>query len=148
MLAELDDLIAIGALPMDVTDDEPRATRATRLLELISDQVVGYLRYDDEAALRAASIWSATKGNALAAIVIEVASERLAQGAAPNVDQGFYSRIPTVMLRPYHKRAIDEIFGRPGNGYSSVEVERDPATSFLTGNGMWGRYDPYTKTSL
>lgn len=148
MLAALDDLIAIGALPVDIAEGEPRAVRATRLLELISAQVVGYLRFADEATLTASDKWTTERGTALAAIVCEVATERLAQPGAPNVDQGFYERIPTVLLRPYHKRAIDEIFGRPGNGYSSVEVERDPATSFLTGNGMWGRYDPYHKISL
>jgi hypothetical protein len=148
VLASLDDLVAIGALPVDYDTADPRASRAQRLLELASAQAVAYLRCDDETAVAALAGWTAAKATALAAIIAEAAGARLTVGAAPNVDPyASVEGVVSALLNRRHYRAIDKLIGVPGAGSKSVLAERDPDTSFLS-QSMYGRYDPYLKLDL
>jgi len=131
MLASLDDLAAIGALPVDEPSTSTRAARAKRLLELVSGQVVAYLRVDDEAAVR--SEYTDAQLTAVAAVVAEAAGQRLNASAAPSSDfQPVEAGWSSALLNRRHIRAIDRALGRAGRGSRTIDTGRDEETSFLT----------------
>jgi len=131
-LATLEDLAALGAVPLNLNPADEESKRAERLLELASGQALAYLRVDDEATFVASL--TAAETTSLAAIVAEAAAARLNVSAAPSTDP--YAEpmggLVSALLNRRHYRAIDRALGRAGRGSRSVETERDEGSSFLS----------------
>lgn len=129
MLATVDDLAALGAVPVDLEPNEERYVRAARLLDLASAQVVGYLGAVDEAAVAAA--YTETQLTALAAVVAEMAARRISASAAPSSDYIVQmAGQPSIRMNRGDRRAVDRALGRGGS--SSIDTARDDESSFLT----------------
>lgn len=119
MLATLDDVAAVGGVPVDVEEDSSEAVRATRLLELVSGAVLVLLEGFDivEADLVVDEEdpewdgWAEHRRDALAGVVAEIASKRLNVSAAASVDPyGVPNQGPmTIKLNRWEKRAIIDI---------------------------------------
>jgi hypothetical protein len=117
-LATLEDVAAIGGLPVDAAEDSPEVERATRLLELVSGAVLVFLDgfgvsevdvlgdEDDEELIG----WAEFRRDALAGVVAEIASKRLNVSAAASVDPYATPQGPqTIKLNRWEKRAILDI---------------------------------------
>lgn len=131
-LATIEDLAALGAVPLNEKNSTNKYKRAVRLLELASGQVVTYLRYDDEDALSAA--FTEAQLTVVAAVVAEVAAARLnvsaAESSEPWPDQS--GGMVSSLLNRRHYRTLDKLLGRAGRGSRSIDTDRDESTSFLT----------------
>lgn len=132
-LATIADLAAIGAIAENEPPQSARATRAGRLLEMASAQVVAYLKAADEAELTTGDdALPAHKLVVLATIVAEIAASRLTTPGAQGIDpyeggSGFLSSL----IQRRHMRALDKLIGRAGQGSTSITVDRDEESSFL-----------------
>jgi len=132
MLATIEDLAALGALPLNAKSSTPEYKRAVRLLEMASGQVVAYLRYDTEADVVAAL--TEPQLTAVAAVVAEAASARLNVSAAPSTDPyaDQAGGLVSSLLNRRHYRSIDKALGRSGRGTRSIDTSRDETSSFLS----------------
>jgi hypothetical protein len=132
MLATIEDLAALGALPLNAKSSTPEYKRAVRLLELASAQVVTYLRYDDEAALTDAL--TEAQLTVVAAVVAEAAGARMNVSAAastdPYADQA--GGLVSSLLNRRHYRTLDKLLGRAGRGSRTIDTDRDEVSSFLS----------------
>lgn len=132
MLATIEDLAALGALPLNAKSSTREYKRAVRLLELASAQVVTYLRYEDEAALTDAL--TEAQLTVVAAVVAEAAGARMNVSAAastdPYADPG--GGLVSSLLNRRHYRTLDKLIGRAGRGSRSIDMARDESSSFLT----------------
>lgn len=107
-LATLDDLAALGAIPVDAGPGSSHGARAVRLLELVSGAVLVLL---DGFSIAESDIetWDEFRQDALAAIVAEIAAKRLNVSAAPSVDPYGTTEGPqTLKLNRWEKRALIE----------------------------------------
>jgi hypothetical protein len=131
--ASLDDLSALGGLNVDWVAGDAKARRATRLLELAESTVVTYLsRFGATRAVITAG-WDADRTNALIAIIAEVASKRLNVSAASSVDPYGTALGPqTIKLNRWEQQALRDLLATSAGGTTSVEVDRDPDTSYLS----------------
>lgn len=132
MLATLDDVAAVGGLPVDIGENSSEAVRATRLLELVSGAVLVLL---EGFGIAEADVvedtddpewdgWAEHRRDALAGVVAEVAAKRLNVSAAASVDP--YA-VPTqgpmtLKLNRWEKRAILEVLpiDEPADGEDST----------------------------
>lgn len=132
MLATIEDLAALGALPLNAKNSTPEYKRAVRLLEMATGQVVAYLRYDDEDAL--VDALSAPQLTVIATVVAEAAGARMNVSAAsstdPYADQA--GGLVSALLNRRHYRTLDKLIGRVGRGSRSIDMARDESSSFLT----------------
>lgn len=129
-LATLDDLAAIGALPVDYDFTDEETARVERLIEMASAQVAAYLR-TDEATI---ATWSATRRTVVATVVAEAAASRVNVAASRDTDPytAAGEGMITALLNRRHYRTLDKLLGRAGRGSRSVETVRADETSFLT----------------
>lgn len=107
-LATLDDLAALGAVPVDTDPESSHGVRAVRLLELVSGAVLVLF---DGFSIAEADIdgWDEFRQDALAAIVAEIAAKRLNVSAASSVDPYGTTEGPqTLKLNRWEKRALIE----------------------------------------
>lgn len=129
-LAQLEDLVAIGALRADEASTTERYGRAARLLELASAQVVAYI--DPEAVDEAAVIAGLTspQKSALAAIVAELAGRRLNASAAPSNEYGVpEAGWSSIRMTRADCRAVDRALKRRGS--RTIDTGRAEGTSFV-----------------
>lgn len=127
MLATLDDLSAIGAIPETVLGDTPLARRATRLLEIAQAQVLLYIGETEDTIL---ALDDDNTRLSLIAIIAEVASSRLQYNAAPSTD-GYVlpEGLVSSLLQRRHYRALNRMFASGAS--TSITIERDDNSSFL-----------------
>lgn len=114
-LASLDDLAALGAIPVDTDEASAHGVRAVRLLELVSGAVLVLL---DGFGISATDVlgdddeiegWPEFRRDALAVVVAEIAAKRLNVSAASSVDPFGTTEGPqTLKLNRWEKRAIIE----------------------------------------
>lgn len=132
MLATIEDLAALGAVPLNVKNSTREYKRAVRLLEMASAQVVTYLRYDDESALTAAL--TDDQLTVVAAVVAEAAGSRLNVSAAASTDPwpDPSGGMVSSLLNRRHFRALDKLLGRAGRGSRTIDTDRDEVSSFLS----------------
>jgi hypothetical protein len=132
MLATIEDLAALGALPLNAKNSTPEYKRAVRLLELASAQVVTYLRYDDEAALD--DVLTEAELTVVAAVVAEAAGSRLNVSAASSTDPFAdpSGGLVSSLLNRRHYRTLDKLLGRAGRGSRTIDLDRDETSSFLS----------------
>jgi hypothetical protein len=105
-LATLDDVAALGALPVDVDETSPEGVRAARLLELVSGRVLVFLDGFDIAEADVDG-WEEFRRDALSGIVAEVVAKRLNVAAAASVDPYSTSEGPqTLKLNRWEKREL------------------------------------------
>lgn len=141
-LATIEDLAALGALPLNAKSSTPEYKRAVRLLEMASAQVVTYMSFDDEAA--ATEALTEAKLTVVATVVAEVAASRLNVNAAASTDPypDQMGGVVSSMLNRRHMRTIDKLLGRGGRGSKSIDTSRDDATSFITSYDDRSTMDP------
>lgn len=132
MLATIEDLAALGAVPINVKNSTPEYKRAVRLLEMASAQVVTYLQFDDEAALTEA--FTDDQLTVVAAVVAEAAGSRLNVSAASSTDPwpDPAGGMVSSLLNRRHFRTLDKLLGRAGRGSRTVDLDRDETSSFLS----------------
>lgn len=132
-LAELSDLVALGALKVDASPlTDPNARRAGRLIELASAQAVIHLGVP-EADI--ADDWTASQRAAVANVVAEIAARRLMSPAGPTSQQlvDEVSGWRTSLLTRADRRALDAILadvlaGSGGSGSMSIGVTRSDSS--------------------
>ena len=115
-LATLEDLAAVGGVPVDVDADAPEGVRATRLIELTTAQVLMFL---DGFSVDADAVeaWADERKAALAAIVAEIAAKRMNVSAGANVDPFVPSGVPqTLKLNRWEKQAIKDLLPPNADG--------------------------------
>lgn len=141
-LATIEDLAALGAVPLNAKNSTNEYKRAARLLEMASAQVVTYLGFEDEAAVLEAL--TEAKLTVLATVVAEVAASRLNVNAAASTDP--YPEpmggVVSSMLNRRHMRTLDKLLGRGGRGSKSIDTSRDDATSFVVSYDDRSTMDP------
>lgn len=132
MLATIEDLAALGAVPLNAKNSTNEYKRAVRLLEMASAQVVTYLRYDDEAALVEAL--TDDQLTVVAAVVAEAAGSRLNVSAASSTDPypDQMGSLMSSLLNRRHFRTLDKLLGRAGRGSRTIDTDRDETSSFLS----------------
>lgn len=132
MLATIEDLAALGAVPLNAKNSTNEYKRAVRLLEMASAQVVTYLRYDDEAALVEAL--TDDQLTVVAAVVAEAAGSRLNVSAAASTDPypDQMGSLMSSLLNRRHFRTLDKLLGRAGRGSRTIDTDRDETSSFLS----------------
>lgn len=113
VLAALDDLAGIGALPVDFDADSAEGVRGLDLLTKASAAVLVVLEdagVDVDGIEELADLdWAEHRRTALSAIVAEIAAKRLTVSAAPSVDPFTYGSPPapqTLKLNRWEQRAI------------------------------------------
>jgi hypothetical protein len=137
MLASLDDLIAVGAIPANA--DSALKARGLRLLELASAQVCAFLS-TTEAVLRTAV--TAEQLTSMAAIVAECAGSRINRSLAQSSDAFTGTGYESALLNKWHKAQLVELIGLAGRGSASVTVDRDSDSSFLDSGWSVSPYYP------
>lgn len=86
-LASIDDLVALGALPLGADVSDGVGERASRLLELAEGAVLTFCRSTVAAITDESTGWAASSQLTLAGIVAEIAGRRLTSPAAPTSAQ-------------------------------------------------------------
>lgn len=108
-LATLEDVAAIGGVPVDFDEDSEEGVRAQRLIELASGAVLTYL---DGFNIAEADIddWDQFRKDALATVVGEIAAKRMNVSGAPNVDPYTTPVGPqTLKLNRWEKQALKDL---------------------------------------
>lgn len=124
-LAQFQDLIDIGAVPVGGTLSDPKYQRAEGLLAKAEALCVLYLQRIDSALTdEVIEAWPARKLVALALVIAEVAAQRLTAPATDTAAQlaDGYTTWTTALLQPRHRRALGELVRDTA---SSVSLELD-----------------------
>lgn len=110
--ATLDDVAAVGGVPVDVDEESAEAVRASRLIELASAQILSFFDGFDITE-EAIGEWEEFRTVALAAITAEIAAKRMNVSAAASVDP--YAAplsgggTQTLKLNRWEKRALRDL---------------------------------------
>lgn len=116
--ATLDDVAAVGGVPVDVDAESAEAVRASRLIELASAQILSFFDGFDvtEAMIlgdEEIEGWDEFRRDALAAITAEIAAKRMNVSAAASVDPYAVpmggGSTQTLKLNRWEKRALRDL---------------------------------------
>jgi hypothetical protein len=110
-LWDIDDVVALGALPVGSADEDAEVVRARRLLDMAQALALDYLGLTEAGVVE----WSESKKMRLRVWIAEKAATRITYAAAPSVDQfGTISGPLSMKLNRWEKADLREIAGQLG----------------------------------
>lgn len=134
MLATIDDLAALGAVPTDWFPTEPESMRATRLLEMAQALALDYLNLEESDVTG----WPQARQTRLVTWIAEKASTRLNVSAAPSVDPYGQVQGPMSMkLNTWEKEDLREI----GRKFGLAVIDTTRGDALIT---PVEEYDPFS----
>lgn len=114
----------IGAVPVDLSTNDARWTRAQGLVAAAAARARNHIRLTDAEILAL----SEDIRSSLAAVIGEMAAVRLQFNAAPSTDgnsqEGFYA---SSLLQPRFKRDLDDLF-RPHSRAFTIVPSNEPSS--------------------